>query len=89
VVASGTGGIPDWLRDGVSGLLCPPGDAAALAGAIKELLGDPERRLRMGQAGCRDVAERFTAERHTDSLLGAYAEAAQRWRAGRVPAVSA
>ncbi|MCW3017719.1 MAG: hypothetical protein JWN10_27, partial [Solirubrobacterales bacterium] len=38
VVASATGGIGDWLEDGVSGLLVAPGDSAALAAALNELL---------------------------------------------------
>jgi glycogen(starch) synthase len=80
VVASATGGIADWLRDGVSGLLCPPGDAPALASAVAELLADPQRRRRMGEAGRRDVLERFSPSRHTDALLEAYAGARAGWR---------
>lgn len=80
VVASATGGIPDWLADGVSGLLCAPGSPRALAGALGELLADPERRRRMGEAGRRSVAERFTAEHHVRGILDAYAAARSHWR---------
>jgi glycosyltransferase involved in cell wall biosynthesis len=38
VVASATGGIPDIVKDGVNGLLVPPGDAAALAFALERVL---------------------------------------------------
>ena len=38
VVASATGGIPDIVKDGVNGLLVPPGDAAALANALERVL---------------------------------------------------
>ncbi len=53
VVASAVGGIPDLVTDGVSGLLVPPGDPAALAQALQRLLTDPalrEQVIRGGQA---------------------------------------
>jgi glycosyltransferase involved in cell wall biosynthesis len=40
LVASNTGGIPTAVRDGVEGLLVPPGDAASLAAAVDRVLGD-------------------------------------------------
>lgn len=82
-VASATGGIVDWLTDGVSGLAVPPGDARALARALQELLDDPARQARMGSAGRETVAESFTPERHLERLLDAYttARAAHRDRA--------
>ncbi len=79
VVASATGGVADWLQDGLSGLYVAPGDARALARALNELLGDPERRRAMGAAGREFVAERFTAERHVAALLEAYAAARASW----------
>ena len=51
VVATCVGGLPDLVEDGVSGLLVPPQDPAALAAALAELLLDPERARRMGEAG--------------------------------------
>ncbi len=51
IVATGVGGTPDLIEDGVHGLLVPPRDPAALAGAIEELLADPERRGEMGRRG--------------------------------------
>jgi glycosyltransferase involved in cell wall biosynthesis len=44
VVASRIGGLADIVEDGRSGVLVPPGDAAALAGEIAALLSDPSRR---------------------------------------------
>ncbi|WP_322758971.1 glycogen synthase [Frankia sp. Cr2] len=58
VVASRVGGIPEVVDDGVTGLLVPPDDPAALAAAVNELLTDPARAAIMGRAGRdRAVAE--------------------------------
>jgi rhamnosyl/mannosyltransferase len=48
---------------GETGLVVPPGDAAALARAVNTLLADPELRRRMGAAGRRRVAELFSRQR--------------------------
>lgn len=83
VVASSTGGIVDWLEDGVNGLCVTPGDAPALARALNELLADPARQRAMGEAGRAIVAARFSAEHHVDALLEAYRTARARWRSDR------
>jgi glycosyltransferase involved in cell wall biosynthesis len=62
VVASRTGGIPEAVRDGETGLLVPPDDAAALADAILTLFADPARCTAYGQAGRARVAAHFNAE---------------------------
>ncbi len=82
VVASATGGLADWLDDGVSGLLVEPGDVSALAAALQELLADPARREAMGEAGRRSVLGRFTAEHHVAAALAAYERARTAWLAG-------
>jgi glycosyltransferase involved in cell wall biosynthesis len=82
-VASATGGIGDWLQDGVSGLLVPPGNPRALARALNELLADPERRDRMGAAGMRVVQQRFSPQRHLGALLECYRAARARWESAR------
>lgn len=51
VVASRTGGIPEIVEDGVTGLLVAPGDAAGFAAAVDRMLGDPLRARAMGRAG--------------------------------------
>ncbi len=80
VVASATGGIVDWLQDGVTGLSVPPGDVAALAVALEQLLADPERQHEMGQAGRAVVSARYTREHHVTGLLEAYRNARERWQ---------
>ncbi|MBN1564774.1 MAG: glycosyltransferase, partial [Anaerolineae bacterium] len=55
VIASAVGGLVDIVADGVTGLLVPPSDAAALRAALKTLLDDPARRVQMGQQGLERV----------------------------------
>jgi glycosyltransferase involved in cell wall biosynthesis len=78
-VATATGGIGDWLEEGVSGLCVPPGDAHRLAQALNELLADPGRQRTMGAAGRSMVAARFSPKRHLRALLAAYADARSSW----------
>lgn len=53
VVSTRTGAIPEYLEDGVHGLLVDPGDAAGLAAAMARLIAAPELRLRLGDAARR------------------------------------
>ncbi len=83
VIASATGGVCDWLEDGVNGLAVRAGDVGALAEALIELLADPARQQAMGAAGKRMVATRYSPERHVAALLDAYASARATWESGR------
>ncbi|MFQ5565059.1 MAG: glycosyltransferase family 4 protein [Paracoccaceae bacterium] len=70
VVTTDVPGCRDAIRDGETGRLVPVRDSAALAGAMRGLIGDRETRLRMGRAG-RELAERAyavgeVARRHLD-----------------------
>ncbi len=71
VVATAVGGTPEVVVDGVTGLLVPPRDPAALAQAITRLLRNPDLRRKMGRAGRERVTEHFSVEqmvRKTESL---------------------
>src|SRR5207237_5435434 len=59
VVASDIPVFAEYLEDGRSALLVPPGDAGALAGALDRLAGDPRLRRRLA-AGGRPLLDRFT-----------------------------
>jgi glycosyltransferase involved in cell wall biosynthesis len=75
VVASAAGGIVDIVRDGRSGLLVPPGDVEALAGAVERLRADPARARAMGEAGREDARAGFSWEVIVDRLVAVYARA--------------
>lgn len=68
VVSTPISAIPEIVEDGVTGLLVPPGDAPALAAAIRRLLGDEELCRRLGRAGRRRVIEEFGMERGLDRI---------------------
>lgn len=59
VVATGVSGIGELIADGETGRLVPPGDPAALAAVVEELLRDPAQRLLLGRAGAAKVAAEF------------------------------
>jgi glycosyltransferase involved in cell wall biosynthesis len=60
IIASAAGAIPELVRDGENGLLVPPDDAGALAGAIAQLAADAPLRHRLGKSG-RARAERLAS----------------------------
>jgi rhamnosyl/mannosyltransferase len=62
-------------RDGETGLVVPPADPGALAGAINRLLENPGEARRMGEAGRRRARSEFSTGRMVHDLLGIYAEA--------------
>jgi glycosyltransferase involved in cell wall biosynthesis len=68
VVGAAAGGIPESIVDGETGLLVPPRRPDAIAAAVASLLADPDRRVRMGQAGQRHAWARFTLERYCRDL---------------------
>jgi glycosyltransferase involved in cell wall biosynthesis len=78
VVATATGGIPEVIGHGSTGLLVPVGDAVALASAVTGLLLEPERREALGRAGRDRFAQQFTAERMVDDTLHLYHELLER-----------
>lgn len=72
VVALRSGGTPELVADGVSGLLSPPDDVPQLAENIVTLLRDPAHAREMGAQGRRRVQEHFTLRGMAESAEGAY-----------------
>jgi glycosyltransferase involved in cell wall biosynthesis len=62
LVVTAVGGNPEAVTDEVTGVLVPPRDPAALAGAVLRLLADPAARVRLGDAARRRVASDFTLD---------------------------
>lgn len=69
VIASDTGGIPETMRHGETGVLAPPGDAAAWAEAIDQALSQPAMMKAWAQAGRVDVRSRFAPEQNLRRIL--------------------
>jgi glycosyltransferase involved in cell wall biosynthesis len=72
VVGFKVGGIPEMVREGVTGLLVPPQDVKALRAAIAELLQDPAKRTEMA-ANCRRIAtEEYSLEVQVQRYVDLY-----------------
>lgn len=84
VVAGRTGGVPDIVAAGETGLLAEPGDIEGFAGHVAALLDDPSRRAQMGQAAYARVAERHSIDGAATRLALAL-EQAQRFHAASRP----
>jgi glycosyltransferase involved in cell wall biosynthesis len=80
VVASRAGGNVDLVTPGSDGLLVPPRDHAAFAGALARLLGDAALRGRLGRAARCTARERFPLQRTLDLTDAAYRAALVRRR---------
>lgn len=85
VVSTRVGGIPEVVQDGVTGLLVAPGDAEALAAALRRLCEDPALRERMGAAGRARYLERFTDRAMAKAWVAAIRDGLARLDAARRP----
>ena len=74
VVASRLGGPLELVQDGLTGLLVPPNNPAALAEAIVALLKDPARLTQMGEAGYLQALEKFEAVKNARRTFAVYEE---------------
>jgi phosphatidylinositol alpha-1,6-mannosyltransferase len=75
IVAANSGGIPDAVRDGETGVLVPPEAPAAFADAITRLLADEAAAKRMGRNGRRAVETYFNWDRVVRDLREVQAQA--------------
>ncbi|MGB7023151.1 MAG: glycosyltransferase family 4 protein, partial [Candidatus Acidiferrales bacterium] len=71
-IATAVDGTPEVVIDGETGLLVPPGDPAALAGAIGRLARQPELRRKFALAGRDWVLKRFTIQRQIEQTSSLY-----------------
>ncbi len=77
-VASRVGGVPDVIEDGVSGWLVKPGQRHELAGALEEVLTDPDGAAKRGAAARATVVERFGFARSVDRYRTLFEELGSR-----------
>jgi len=79
-IASRTGGLPEIVEDGVSGILVEPGNAADLRNALTRLLDNPELREEMG-ARARDRSDAMTTGPVVTELLAVFDQTIAQYRA--------
>lgn len=72
VVGTRSGGVPEIVMDGETGILVEPENSEDLAQAIRSLLADPERASEMGVAGLNRVKNSFSLEKHTREIEEIY-----------------
>jgi glycosyltransferase involved in cell wall biosynthesis len=72
VVQPGIGAAPELIEATGGGICYQPNDAAALAGALEDLLLDMDRARRMGRAGCKVVLRDFTVQRMAERIVEVY-----------------
>jgi len=75
VISSPVGAIPEAVTQGVTGLLVPAGEVAALEQAMTALVGDPDRANALGTSGREDFLSRFTMERFRGEVGRVYQQA--------------
>ncbi len=71
-IASGIGGLAEMIRDGQSGLLVPPGDAKALAHAMRSVFVDADLRRRLVEGGMRQAEKEFDVDPWLDKTESVY-----------------
>ncbi|MFO1095786.1 MAG: glycosyltransferase family 4 protein [Planctomycetaceae bacterium] len=69
IIATDVGGTAEMLTNGEHALLVPPDDPAAIAEAVRRLVGDRELASQLGRAASRHVADRFPIERSAQELF--------------------
>jgi phosphatidylinositol alpha-1,6-mannosyltransferase len=79
VVGGRSGGVPDAVRDGETGILVDPDDPAAVAAGVNELLANPERSKQLGAAGRKAAESYYNWDRVVKELM----EIDQKYRSTR------
>ncbi|WP_338242924.1 glycosyltransferase family 4 protein [Aurantiacibacter hainanensis] len=74
-VVSDIGGLPEVVGGGEAGVLVPPGDDQALAEAIGQLMADPDRRRKLGEAGFDRAKREYTCDLYYERLMATYTKA--------------
>jgi glycosyltransferase involved in cell wall biosynthesis len=84
-VATSAGGLPEIITDESTGLLYPPGDIEALAGAVSRLLADGTLHEDLAERARRSVVARFTVDAYAEGVERVLEEALSQSRFCRSP----
>ncbi|MEW5921343.1 MAG: glycosyltransferase family 4 protein [Bacillota bacterium] len=74
LVAAASGGIPEIISHGKTGLLVPPEDSEALAWVLGRLVDEPQTRIKLGTAALEEVKRRFTEKKMLAQTSSLYKE---------------
>ena len=85
VVATDVGGVPDVITHGVTGILAPADDVAALAEALSTMVARPDERARLGGAGRDQVLDRYRPSRLVADIQSLYREGLEAKRGAPIP----
>jgi len=77
VIGTASGGIPEFVVDGETGLLVPPRDVSSLSLALKRLLEDEDLRNRLGRNGQSSAAARYGLPARADAVAAMYRSVAR------------
>jgi glycosyltransferase involved in cell wall biosynthesis len=72
VIATGAGGVPEMVEDGVTGFLVPPGNADAMAGALDLVLTHPARAEAMARRARAKAKDGFSTQRFVQVMESEY-----------------
>ncbi len=74
MIATNSGGNPEAVEDGTTGILVPPEDSGSLAESILDLIRDETKRNRMGEAGRKRAEKLFSIEKNISRIEKLYGE---------------
>ncbi|MEK7142637.1 MAG: glycosyltransferase family 4 protein [Patescibacteria group bacterium] len=81
VVAFDRGSVPEIIKDGETGFICPPDDIEAMVKAVKRIYEMPEEKYRQMRQNCRKhVEENFTVERMVNGYEKVYQKVIDDWK---------
>ena len=83
VITSDIGSMPDVVEAGKTGLLCPPGDAKALAEAMDSLLDHPEDAERMGRAARETCEREYNPEKYYTRMMELFNDVLCSYKSGK------
>jgi glycosyltransferase involved in cell wall biosynthesis len=80
VVAVASGGVPEYVEDGATGLLVAQPDPALISAAMLRLLSNDSLRIRLGREARRNIEQRFSVGRMVDRTIQVYEDALRQRR---------